>query len=96
MRPLGSFKLFNFFYKNILSEQKVQNAYKRTKTNKKGSVFMCLKTSKGKKVVSSLIWVFVLFVIFVLEKSFRKKIKMFKIALMTSFTLLLLLFFRGK
>ena len=60
---------------------------------------MRLKKSKGKIVACSLICVFVLFVffvvvfvdfvLFVLAKPFRKKKKKFKIALMTSFTLLL-------
>ena len=39
MRSLGNFKLFYFFYKKILSEQKAQNAYKRTKTKK--AAFLC-------------------------------------------------------
>ena len=58
---------------------------------------MCIKNILGKKVTYSLICVFVLLlgcvfvllVLLVLAKSFRKKNKEFKTALITSFTLLL-------
>ena len=63
---------FLLFYKKILSEQKTQKAYKRTKT-KKAAFFCAYKTSNGRKVAYSLVCVFVLFVLFVRAKSFRKK-----------------------
>ena len=90
-----------FFLRKFHTHKKTQNANKQTKI-KKGSVFMRLKTSKGKKVTYSRICFFVLFMLFVLllgcifvpfvlfvrVKSFCKK-KRFETALMTSFTLLL-------
>ena len=68
-----------------------KNAYKRTKT-KKAVFLFASKTSKWKKVTYLLNCAFVLFVLFVINmrvKSFRKKKKRFKTTLITSFILLL-------
>ena len=59
----------------------------------KDTIFMSIKTSKGKKVAYSLICVlcFLCFLCFLCNFSWKQKIKIktFQIALMTSFTLLL-------
>ena len=86
--------------KIIINLIKHKTAYKQTKTKKARKK----KISNGKTVTYSHIWVFalfvlfdlfvlfvpfVLFVFFVRAKSFRKKNKKFKTALITSFMLLL-------
>ena len=98
MRLLGQYQTFLFF---------LQKDFTRTKSTKtdiseqkqKRQRFKCAyKTSKGRKVACSLICVFMLFMCFlcflcVWNLFVKKKKKRFEIALMTSFTLLLKLFF---
>ena len=86
---------------NVIEVMKHKNAYKWSKI--KRLCFMCIKTSKGKKVTYSLIcilhfhmvasWRFWCLLRLFCIKSFRKKNKEFKTALITSFTLLLTCFY---
>ena len=79
MSLLGQF----FFTKRFHTHKKHKNAYKQTKA-KKAAFFMCLKTSKGEKVIYIFKNLFLC-----LQNLFVKKLKEFKTALVTSFTLLL-------
>ena len=82
---------------NVIEVMKHKNAYKWSKI--KRLCFMRIKTSKGKKVTYSFIcilhfrmvasWRFWCLLRLFCIKSFRKKNKEFKTALITSFTLLL-------
>ena len=87
----GNFKHFNFFYKKILHTQKArkaQKAQRHKQVNKRLSspqmFFMRLKM-----LPFLFLFACMHFVLFVRVKSSCKKIKMFKIALMISSTMIL-------